>query len=432
LAAHLFALGACGRTNLRALGTAAASGGDLGVGGEPIGGGPGEGGGIDVGVGAGGTVGTGGSGGAPASCGNGVLDPGEACDDGNGSNTDACLASCVLASCGDGFVFAGVEQCDDGNGSNTDACLASCVLASCGDGFVFAGVEQCDDGNKVNEDGCRNNCVLPFCGDGIVDPGEQCDDGNTQDGDFCSSTCKLPFCGDGTLQPGEQCDLGGANADRPALEIEQGGVKTAVRPYDQAQDPALFYNYFSASSHTGFEQLFASRIYFYRSTVSEQLALFMHHAIDQSNQPVTDVLFSFTGLPSASSVAVSDDVSAMTGPELAKTGVSTAVGDWTFANNTDGGVIVGLPFPGSWEVTLAPTFSAGITTWDWVHHDKTLTPLKLNTTLLMRAFDTPAGCRTDCTVPKCGDTIVDGGEVCDDGNTVGGDGCSADCKSINK
>jgi cysteine-rich repeat protein len=30
----------------------------------------------------------------------------------------------------------------------------------------------------------------------------------------------------------------------------------------------------------------------------------------------------------------------------------------------------------------------------------------------------------------CGNFILDPGEVCDDGNTVGGDGCSADCKSL--
>jgi cysteine-rich repeat protein len=33
--------------------------------------------------------------------------------------------------------------------------------------------------------------------------------------------------------------------------------------------------------------------------------------------------------------------------------------------------------------------------------------------------------------PRCGDGVVDGsaGEICDDGNNVNGDGCSADCKS---
>ena len=36
-------------------------------------------------------------------CGNRVLDPGEQCDDGNTSNTDYCLNSCMLATCNDGF-----------------------------------------------------------------------------------------------------------------------------------------------------------------------------------------------------------------------------------------------------------------------------------------------------------------------------------------
>lgn len=37
-------------------------------------------------------------------CGNGVEDPGEACDDGNDSNLDGCLITCALARCGDGFL----------------------------------------------------------------------------------------------------------------------------------------------------------------------------------------------------------------------------------------------------------------------------------------------------------------------------------------
>lgn len=33
----------------------------------------------------------------------------------------------------------------------------------------------------------------------------------------------------------------------------------------------------------------------------------------------------------------------------------------------------------------------------------------------------------DVCVPFCGDAIVEPGEMCDDGNAIGGDGCSADC-----
>lgn len=39
------------------------------------------------------------------------------------------------------------------------------------------------------------------------------------------------------------------------------------------------------------------------------------------------------------------------------------------------------------------------------------------------------GCPADCG-PPCGDGVVDPGEVCDDGNTTPGDHCAADCRSI--
>jgi MYXO-CTERM domain-containing protein len=142
-------------------------------------------------------------------CGDGVTNGPEACDDGNTSNTDACLNTCKLAACGDGYVRAGVEECDDGNTSNTDACLNTCKTASCGDGFVHAGVEQCDDGNTSNTDACLNTCVNASCGDGYVHAGvEQCDDGNTINNDGCSNLCKVPACGDGVVQAGEECDDG--------------------------------------------------------------------------------------------------------------------------------------------------------------------------------------------------------------------------------
>jgi len=39
------------------------------------------------------------------------------------------------------------------------------------------------------------------------------------------------------------------------------------------------------------------------------------------------------------------------------------------------------------------------------------------------------GCSSICTIePFCGDGALDSGEECDDGNTVDGDGCSYDCK----
>ncbi|MBU2260293.1 DUF4215 domain-containing protein, partial [Patescibacteria group bacterium] len=65
--------------------------------------------------------------------------------------------------CGNG-VAESDEVCDDGNESNTDACLNTCEEASCGDGFVQGGVEECDDANSINNDACRNDCTLPPVG----------------------------------------------------------------------------------------------------------------------------------------------------------------------------------------------------------------------------------------------------------------------------
>jgi cysteine-rich repeat protein len=149
-------------------------------------------------------------------CGDGNLDPGEECDDGNSSNEDACLNDCTAATCGDGFVQLGVEECDDGNSSNTDACLNDCVAATCGDGYLQEGVEECDDGNTIPGDGCDESCAFEYdCGDGIVDPGEECDDNNSSNGDDCLNSCLLATCGDGYLWEGvEECDDGNSsNAD---------------------------------------------------------------------------------------------------------------------------------------------------------------------------------------------------------------------------
>jgi cysteine-rich repeat protein len=68
------------------------------------------------------------------------------------------------------------------------------ILVSCGDGQLDPG-EACDQGpNNSNVPGayCRTNCSFARCGDGIVDglQGEECDDGNRVNGDGCSSDCK--------------------------------------------------------------------------------------------------------------------------------------------------------------------------------------------------------------------------------------------------
>ncbi len=110
---------------------------------------------------------------------------------------DEYYAGQTLLYCGDGTLDPG-EQCDDGNYIYTDDCT-DCHHAVCGDGHVWAGVETCDDGNTQDCDGCRGDCSRhdDVCGDWIQECGEECDDGNHIGGDGCAADCtnETPFCG---------------------------------------------------------------------------------------------------------------------------------------------------------------------------------------------------------------------------------------------
>jgi hypothetical protein len=78
--------------------------------------------------------------------------------------------------------------------------------------------EQCDRGQARNIGGydqCNADCTLgPYCGDGITNGPEKCDDGKN-DGTYgtCAPGCLFaPFCGDGTVNGSETCDLGILNS----------------------------------------------------------------------------------------------------------------------------------------------------------------------------------------------------------------------------
>ena len=145
----------------------------------------------------------------PGVCGDGDVNPGEECDDGNLEPLDGCSEACRLPRCGDGLV-EGAEECDDGNLDDNDKCLNGCTIATCGDGEVLAGEEECDDANEDDDDGCVGDCALASCGDGFLRDGkEECDDGNDVNTDACPGTCINSFCGDGvSWKDMEECDDG--------------------------------------------------------------------------------------------------------------------------------------------------------------------------------------------------------------------------------
>ena len=184
----------------------------------------------------------------PSGCGNGSLDAGEACDDGNNNNGDGCNASCLLED---------LEPCTDNSQCASNACdtLGSntCEPADmCGNGTVETG-EACDDGGTANGDGCNSTCELEngepcnnnnqcasnacdtlgsntcepanSCGNGTEEAGEYCDDGNTANGDGCNASCELEDgqpCADGTQCASGVCDTVGSNTCEPANTCGNG------------------------------------------------------------------------------------------------------------------------------------------------------------------------------------------------------------------
>ena len=122
-------------------------------------------------------------------------------------------------------------------------------------------------------------------------------------------------------------------------------------------------------------------------------------------------------------VDVADDKPA----EFLLDSLTSARGIWVFDESTDGGVLSGLPTAGSWSIDVVPQVWSGVQIWQYVRGDHVSINLDLAPLANLTAFGTPSGCRTDCTVPRCGDGRLDGGEVCDDGNVSSGDGCAADC-----
>src|SRR6185369_12070903 len=112
--------------------------------------------------------------------------------------------------CGDGSVNAPGETCDPPGAvqpPSGNACRGNCTY--CGDGMVDAG-EQCDDGNANNTDACRNDCTPqpPVCCDGVINQaGETCEppgsDPPPPGGNLCRLDCT--YCGDGVTDGTEQC-----------------------------------------------------------------------------------------------------------------------------------------------------------------------------------------------------------------------------------
>jgi hypothetical protein len=194
-------------------------------------------------------------------CGDGIVDPGEECDDGNVLGGDCCSASCqfepVDSPCPDGMYCNGEETCDgagtcqagtpvdcsDGVGCTVDSCneaTDSCDNTPddgiCDSGLFCDGTEVCD---SVND--CQAG-TPEGCDDGVGCTDDSCDEDNdvcvndpndvncTDDGLFCTGDA---FC-DAVMDcsvTGDPCDAGTVcNDETDTCDAGGGGGGCELRP----------------------------------------------------------------------------------------------------------------------------------------------------------------------------------------------------------
>jgi len=340
-------------------------------------------------------------------CPNNFLDPGEECDDGNIFNNDSCVGSCQNATCGDGFVWTGLEECDNGAANNNvtpDACRLDCTNAACGD-FVIDSGEACDDG-PMGSLVCNPVCENSYCGDGFIqDPNsfgitEICDNGtmnNDTIGDACRTDCTLPFCGDSVTDNlgGEECDDGANGDDTDGCRDDctfitcGNGFQEGIEECDDADadssdaciiDPP--YSCMNATCGDGY-------IWTVDCTSCEEC----DNGTSNSDS-----------IPNACRSTCTD---ASCGDNTIDTGEDCD--DGANGDNTDGcdDSCTYLTVCGNGIREGAEQCDDGLGNSDII----------------------PDACRTNCQLSRCGDGIIDSADQCDDGNNNNGDGCSATCNN---
>ncbi len=282
---------------------------------------------------------------------------------------------------GDEYYIVEDNASPDDTGDAFDLTV-SCAPVGCGDGVIEAG-ETCDDGNLMGGDGCSGTCQIegnnvcigapsycsPSCGNGSPNLGETCDDGNYMGGDGCSAHCAIEpgyACREG--YPTGACEPAAANADCATATPVTVPSTVSV---DLASGHAFLPTDGSCDLPGGISPGGGSNALWYQVTVPAGAT----------------VVVNVTG-------GAAPVISALTDCE-ATTCLDTA--------SDFGSALLVLDNRGSSDMTQVVAVSDA--------------PYNMSEPVTV-----------DFSSPPCGDGIVEPGEACDDGNAMGGDGCSSYCQ----
>lgn len=291
--------------------------------------------------------------------------------------------SCVLFGA---LAIASCADADEGDGNNNPG-------PRCGNGIV-EGTEECDDGNRGAGDGCSScqmeNIAPDVCGDGIVGQTEGCDDMNTTADDGCSGTC--------SVESGYTC------AGAPSVcTMQTGGANgTCSMPYVLTLAPDMNGNL--TGSGTGDT-----------SSGTNQVAAAPCDGGDPAPGAGNDHVWTFT-LPDVRDVLILmpstvtfdailrlQSAPCDTTSEIAEYTGADGCSDSSFAMDTEALGYTRLP-AGTYYIVVDGIDAAAKGTYEIQVYASTST---------------------------CGDGQLDLLEFCDDGDIMGGDGCSARCEIEN-
>ncbi|WP_431603497.1 DUF4215 domain-containing protein [Corallococcus macrosporus] len=314
--------------------------------------------------------------------GDGRIQPGEQCDDGNTASGDGCSST--------GTVEAGYLCNVPGN---------ACSLASlCGNGAVNTG-ELCDNGGTAGN-GCTATCDLSLCGNGVFNnqqypsyAQEICDDGNRFEGDGCSRQCEV--------EPGFACAGTPSRCVRAGVAVFNTGVDAQNRRLPTGGvDPHWFYAGTTTGAATGTR--------------------------DANDWPVEMQTARFMAAQGAQTCVYQDFLLPST-TKVSQFRLRLA----TFNDNQFDGarvngvaitpVIVSQPAGQPWQKNIFREFGTnaawrpGLNRIELCNENDGNEPNAFRY-LFVDAYD-----------DRCGDGAISPREECDDGNTTAGDGCNATC-----
>lgn len=300
-------------------------------------------------------------------------------------------------------------------------------------------------GNNGGDDSGQNGGDNPdifYCGDGRVSANEECDDGNEEGGDGCTSRCKLEaFIG---LCSGNECAEGGNDVcgafgltcagtnDLPCIQCVNNDepVEAACNGRSCTAGGSNICNDYGMSCMEDSENpcFVCEATYVVSSVQSVQTSTIMNCRGTECSEGGNNVCNAF-GLSCTQSgdlpcISCVNSVGIVVEPSCAKNGCEIGGSDVCGAQGlgcrarTTGACFECTNKEGT-TVAIASPFICG----------NGIQELGEDCDEGLRNSNVPtAVCRTNCRTGGCGDGILDTPlEICDDGNTQSGDGCSAVC-----